>query len=112
MSTPYMTCDLANLSDTDLFRLMVYQNAEGQVGLGIINLTPADMFPRETITANLTAGVDATLTFNLGLEARIIQMYDDTDEQVTPDLFRPNGVDSLIVRVSVTGTYVINVIGW
>lgn len=112
MSLPYLTCDIKELSNTDLFRRMIYEDADGNIGLGVVVLDADSIFPRETITANLTAGVTATLAFSLGREARIIQMYDSTGEQVTPEYFRPNGVDSLQVRVSVTGVYTINVIAW
>lgn len=112
MSTPYLTCDLSNISDSDLFRSMIYHDNNGNIGIGTIVLNSDSNFPRETISANLTANVTATLAFSLGLNARVIQMYDSTGEQVTPEFFKPNGVDSLQVRVSVTGTYTINVIAW
>jgi hypothetical protein len=91
---------------------MIYQDADGNIGIGVVILNENSIFPTETITANLTAGINETITFSLGKEAKVIQMYDSTGEQVTPELFRPNGVDSLVVRVSVTGVYEINVIAW
>ena len=112
MSLPYLNCDIKELSNTDLFRRMIYEDADGNIGLGVVLLDADSIFPRETIVANLTAGVTTALAFSLGREARIIQMYDSTGEQVTPEYFRPNGVDSLQVRVSVTGVYTINVIAW
>ena len=112
MSTPYLTCDLSSLSDSDLFRSMIYQDNSGNIGIGTIVLNADSVFPRETISAVLVANVTKTLTFSLGLNARVIQMYDSTGEQVTPEYFKPNGVDSLQVRVSVSGTYTINVIAW
>ena len=112
MSIPYITCDLSNMSDSDLFRSMIYQDQNGNIGIGTIVLNNGSTFPTETLSVNLTAGVTATIPFNLGLNARVIQLYDSSGEQATPEFFKPNGVDSLQVRVSVTGNYTINVIAW